>query len=287
MTSPHLNSVTTRDDEPIQVVDNVLRDDDIAVLEENHGNTDSEAPAPQRQRQAVSDHPQPVHRVPVKLREGVEPEKMVDKILNQNLDRIAVREVLGLSPDLLQELWGVKGLPAIKATIPTVWIEDRQIVERSVRFANRIEGIGKHLYACVSPTVTGCIEGTQKVKMLIDSDLQMYAMSKTFWQELEDHLLIDCEIRWSIGSADATLDLVYGVRHSVAIDIGGIQIRFPIFVLNVAAKDLILGRLWERKARAQYDNLDDGSLYITISALDGQREAPFCAVVATNARNRD
>ena len=53
-------------------------------------------------------------KVPVQLRSEAEPEKMVNKILNQNIDRITVREVLGLSPDLLKELWGVKRFLALK-----------------------------------------------------------------------------------------------------------------------------------------------------------------------------
>ena len=47
---------------------------------------------------------QPGRKVPVQLRSEAEPEKMVNKILNQNIDGITVREVLGLLPDLLKEL---------------------------------------------------------------------------------------------------------------------------------------------------------------------------------------
>ena len=54
-----------------------------------------------------------------------------------------------------------------------------------------------------------------------------------------------------------------------------------------AAQNLILGRPWERKVRAQYDNRDDGSLYITISTPDDQRRVVFCAVGKSDERNRD
>jgi hypothetical protein len=95
------------------------------------------------------------------------------------------------------------------------------------------------------------------------------------------------EIRCSIGSANATHNRVFGVCHSVSIDIGGVEITIPVFVLEGAAQDMILGRPWERKARAQYDNRENGSLYITISTLDNQRRAVFCAVGEHNDRNRD
>ena len=71
------------------------------------------------------------------------------------------------------------------------------------------------------------------------------------------------------------------------MNIGGVEVNVPIFVLEEAAQDLILGRPWERKTRAQYDNRDDGSLYITISTPDDQRKVVFCAVGTTDDRNRD
>ena len=237
---------------------------------------------------------QPARKVPVKLRAEAEPEKMVNKILNQNIDGITVREVLGLSPDLLRELWGLKRLPALKgaAQVPAISGDKTGIpvVDDNVNLtSSRVERISveKHLYACASPMVLGRLEGTRKVKMLIDSGSEMCVMSRKLWQELEDELPIDRDIAWSIGSANATRDRVYGVCHSVSVNIGGVEVNVPIFVLEEAAQDLILGRPWERKTRAQYDNRDDGSLYITISTPDDQRKVVFCAVGTTDDRNRD
>ena len=59
--------------------------------------------APRKEREIP-----PNRKVLVQLHSEAEPEKMVNRILNQNIDGITVREVLGLSPDLLEELWGVK-----------------------------------------------------------------------------------------------------------------------------------------------------------------------------------
>jgi len=115
----------------------------------------------------------------------------------------------------------------------------------------------------------------------------MFVMSKKLWKRLEEDLPIDNDVQWSIGSANATQDRVYGVCHSVCIDIGGVEIKVPVFVLDVALQDLILGRPWERKAHAQYDNRDDGSLYISISAPDDQRKVVFCAVGRTDECNRN
>jgi hypothetical protein len=123
--------------------------------------------------------------------------------------------------------------------------------------------------------------------MLIDSGSEMNDMSKGLWEQGQDLLPIDIDIRWSIGSANSTLDRVYGVCHSIIVDIGGVEITGPVFVLEGASQQFILGRPWERRARAQYDNRDDGSLYISITSTDNKRRAIFCAVAEHSERNRD
>jgi hypothetical protein len=153
--------------------------------------------------------------------------------------------------------------------------------------ARRVEGVERQLYACASPMVHGKLEGKLRVKMLVDSGSEMCVMSKDLWHQLRGVLPMDMDIRCSIGSANATHNRVFGVCHAVGIDIGGVEITIPVFVLEGAAQDMILGRPWERKARAQYDTRENGSLYITISTLDNQRRAVFCAVGVHNDRNRD
>ena len=268
----------------------------VEVEEPVDGAQEVQAVKKVRKRAARNDGDiQPARKVPVKLRSEAEPEKIVNKILNQNIDGITVREVLGLSPVLLKELWGIKRLPALKggAQVPAI-SEDKATIGEADRntsqlTSNRITrvSIEKHLYACASPIVLGRLEGTRKIKMLIDSGSEMCVMSKKLWQELEDELSIDQDIALSIGSANATRDRVFGVCHSINVDIGVVDVNVPIFVLDEAVQDLILGRLWERKTRAQYDNRDDGSLYITISTPDNHRKVVFCAVGTTDERNRD
>ena len=64
-------------------------------------------------------------KVPIKLRAEAQPERLVDKILDRAIDKIAVRELLGLSPDLLRETWGIRRLPLLnKTTIPSTKAAD-------------------------------------------------------------------------------------------------------------------------------------------------------------------
>ena len=60
---------------------------------------------------------QPGRRVPVKLRAEGEPEKMVNKILDQSVERITVRELIGFLPDFLRQRWGAERFPALKGAL--------------------------------------------------------------------------------------------------------------------------------------------------------------------------
>ena len=145
----------------------------------------------------------------------------------------------------------------------------------------------KELYACASPTVTGKIEGKLKVKMLIDSGSEMCVMSGDLYERVKGLLPVDTEILWSIGSANSTMDEVFGVCHSVAVEVRGIKLPVPVFILEGASQEFILGRTWDRLALAQHDNRQDGSLYISITSLDDRKKATFCAVADRTDRDRD
>ena len=148
-------------------------------------------------------------------------------------------------------------------------------------------GVLQELYACASPMVVGKVEGKLRVKMLIDSGSEMNVMSKGLWERAQDLLPIDIVVNWSIGSANCTHDRVYGTCHAVAVDIGGVEITVPVFILEGASQQFILGRPWERLAQAQYNNQDDRSLYISIKSIDNKRRAIFCAVAEHSEWNRD
>ena len=100
----------------------------------------------------------------------------------------------------------------------------------------------KALYACASPTGLGKIEGKLKVKILIDSGSEICVMSRDQYDRAKGMLLVDTEIHWSIGSASATMDKVFGVCHALAVKVGGIKIPVPVFILEGTSQEFILGR---------------------------------------------
>ena len=76
------------------------------------------------------------------------------------------------------------------------------------------------------------LEGTKRVKMLIDSGSERCVMSNRLWDELQDELPINRDVAWSIGFANTTRDQVYGICHSVSVNVGGVEVDAPIFVLE-------------------------------------------------------
>ena len=85
-----------------------------------------------------------------------------------------------------------------------------------------------------------------------------------------------------VGSASSTRSQVHGLCREVEVFVGGVKKVLPFFVIEYLAQDVILGRLWERMVRAKHDNRDDGSLFLTISDVEGN-SATFCAVPADHS----
>src|SRR5205807_1248195 len=194
--------------------------------QEQEEDSESEEEAQKKTRRASRKAgTQRARRVPIKLWSEAQPEKMVDKILDQPIDRITMRELLGLSPDLLAEIWGVRRFPPFnKAAIPAMQATD----------------MGAEAMAVAAEITED--KGKGKAR-------------------LEAH----------------TCGLPRGRRPA-----GGLRVLYAC-----ASPQFILGRPWERLARAQYDNRDDGSLYISITSLDSRRRAVFCAADEHSERNRD
>jgi hypothetical protein len=223
---------------------------------------------------------------------------MVNHILDHLIDMITMRALPGLSPDLFQDKWGVRRLPLLnKVAIPSTQVVDissgvmatttRAMEEVTEEGRPRTAQAGAHTCG-VPPLPTGrmCylgppgakrlrlahsygkIEGKTRVKMLIDSGSERNVMSKGLWEQAQELLPIDTDICWSIGSANSTHGRVYRVCHSIMVDISGVEITGPVFVLEGSSQQFILGWPWEQQARAQYYNPDDGSLYISIMSRD-------------------
>jgi len=62
-------------------------------------------------------------------------------------------------------------------------------------------------------------------------------------------LPIDMDIKWRINTYNTDSEVEgsgpIGVCHAVPIDIGGVEVKQPVFVVEYATQDLLLGRPWE------------------------------------------
>ena len=106
-------------------------------------------------------------------------------------------------------------------------------------------------------------------------------------------LPIDRRVDWCINGYNTETNAMLeearpiGCCHDVSIDVGGVEVKLPVFVVEHCNSDIILGRPWERMVRAQYINEDDGSLTVIIKSLDGCRVAEFCVVKGEHERNQE
>ena len=155
--------------------------------DENDSESEEEQPQPKKTRRARKTGVQQERKVSIKLRAEAQPKRMVDKILDQAIDMITVRELLALSPDLLLEIWGIRRVALLnKTTIPSTQAVDiglgTTVVTASAKGPEGLQGLRvevcmirglKELYACTSPTVMGKIACKLEVKMIIDSGSEM------------------------------------------------------------------------------------------------------------------
>ena len=164
------------------------------------------------------------------LRESIDISELSKRMLDTLVPGVTVRELLSISPDLIQQWFGVKCVPPIKNKEPDAQVNS--IKKEAMR----------KLYACASPKYKGRIE-EDEFEMLIDSGAELCLMSRNVFEELE--LPIDLTVDWSVGSANSQKTKAYGICHDVPVTVGGITARCRFFVLENLSQDIILGRPWE------------------------------------------
>ena len=188
---------------------------------------------------------------------------------------VIVKELLSISPDMIQQWFGVKRVPPLKK-------EPLKKEPDARAYAVKWKEAMRKLYACASPKCKGRIEDIE-FEMLIDSGAELCLMSREVFEELG--IPIDFSIDWSVGLVNSQKTKAYGICHDVPVAVGGITARCRFFVLENLSQDVILGRPWERLVRAKHDNRDDGSCYTTIYDEHGNT-ATFCSVPMHYERNR-
>lgn len=206
---------------------------------------------------------------------------LTEKIRNVEIRGVTLGELLDVVPTLptkVKEEWR----PNVLNMSTDLTAEDVERAEATVLRIERMAALNK-LYAVASPMVVGKVDGV-RVKMLLDGGAELCLISKEFFDEMSSPVdkTVDCDI----STATTESAKAYGACHEVEVNIGGLITTASFFVVEGLSQRVILGRPWERRVRAKYDNRDDGSCWTTIQDEEGN-QVEFCSVKADHRRNRD
>jgi hypothetical protein len=225
------------------------------------------------------------YRLGSELRESITIAEIGEKVMQMPIS-LTFGEVLAASPDLaahFSEQARKRRRPLTNTTNTTEAAAANEISAN----VNSVNG-PQAFYALPSGRAKTIVEGSLTIDALCDSGSELILMPHRVFERL--NLPIDTDINWTINGyakakEQAPNDLL-GVCHEVRLNVGGVEVTVPVFVVTDLSNDLILGRPWEREVRASFINEDDGSLTVVIKSKDGRRVVRFCAVKGEHERNR-
>lgn len=142
------------------------------------------------------------------------------------------------------------------------------------------------LYANPSVRATAMLDCQIKANSLLEGGSEVNVMPQRTFDKLD--FPIDTDIMWKINSfgSKSPLDGCVGVCHGLPVDIGGVEVKVPDFVVEKSGHDLLLGRPWGKMACAVFINEDNGDYVCRIKSPDGRRIVQFVAAKADHPRNR-
>jgi hypothetical protein len=221
------------------------------------------------------------YHLALKINETVTIADVGEKIMNTPI-QLNLRELCAVSP----EISGYMHDQTRKHRMPLEPITMTAITTVNV---NAISAV-KVLYACASGRAKVVLNGEIKCTALLDNGSEVNIMSGRLFRQL-DNPPIDTDVKWRINAfntpEESKASGVLGLCHRMSVDIGGVDVDVPIFVVEDSVQDLLLGRPWERAVRASFVNEDDGSYTVLIKSPDGRRIVKFCAATASHERNRE
>ena len=230
-------------------------------------------------------HPQ--YRYASELSKKVNISEIGEKIMDTPI-QLRLRELFATSPDVatyIHEQTRKRRVP-IEIAPET---GDTNLIVANVR--NSQYEYEKSYYALPSGRAKVSVDGRLVVDAILDPGSELNIIPRRVFERL--NIPIDNTIRWRVNGFDTDTAAAIefsnpiGVCHDVPINVGGVEVKQQIFVVEHCNSDLLLGRPWDRSTRAQYINGDDGSLMVIIKAPDGKRQVEFMAIPGQHERNRE
>ena len=228
--------------------------------------------------------PQKKYRLASDLSQTISVAQIGEKIMDTPV-QLSVRDVLAVSSEVSVYLHeqtrkrrilidGTPTGPTLAALNPIATAAATEAHADSVS-----AGHLKRLYACPSPKAKVTLDHNLKVSSLLDGGSEVNITPRGIFEK--SHLAMDPDIHWRIDTYNTATneylgnDGPIGVCRDVSVDIGSVDVKQHIFVVEHSNHDLILGRPWERLVRAVFTNEDDGSLTVRIKCKDNQRVTQF------------
>ena len=197
------------------------------------------------------------YRLLDKMADEADLERIFSKMMDQ-ASGLTVREVLASSAELRKMCY--------KKQTPRAAID---IVVRSARLRPSPEhAADKDLYACGCPTAWVSIDG-MRIKAMFDGGSEINLISKA--KALEARLPLRRGTAINILGITGAISKFKGVCMAVEVNLGRARRIVPIFVVDGADYDLILRRVYKRKARFTKTNNDDGTCDIQVTGEDRER----------------
>jgi len=229
------------------------------------------------------------YRLASKLQESINLDEIGEKIMDVQIS-LSLNEIFGISSDVSN--WLNDRTRRTRRPIDTTAASFTTDGNVSSISANINSVTAKPLYACPSGRAPTLLNNKVDVFALLDDGSELNLMPKRTWEQLG--IPIDTDINWRINGYDSKGTIgskteysgPVGVCHSVIVNIGGVEARVPIFVVEHSNQDLLLGRPWARHVRAVFINEDNGDYTCIIKSPDGRFQAEFVAAKGEHERNR-
>ena len=229
------------------------------------------------------------------LDKNVKTDQIGEKIMNTPI-QLSIREILAVSGEIADYLHDqtrkrripIEDRPAATAPAPAPTAVQATTAASSISSINVNSVNTKSYYTLPSDHTKITLDDQLSMNATLDNESEVNMMPKHMFERM--NLPIDTEIHWRINAynIDSGLEAAgsIDVCHDIPINLGGIEVKQHIFVMEYSNADLILGRSWERAVRASYINEDDDSYIIHIKSQDDRREVQFCAVRGQHERNQ-
>ena len=224
------------------------------------------------------------------LSQSISAAQIAKKILGTTVE-LSVEEVLAVSSDVSGCIYD----QARKRRIPNEPIIDVNPSKNTTVNSNANVNSVRTFYACPSGHAKVSLNREINVDALLDDGSELNLMPRHTFERT--NLPIDPDINWRINGYDSKTKAglenlekkggVIGVCHDVPVDIGGIEVRQHIFVVEHTNSDLILGMPWRRSARLETTFDENGSYMMKIKSQDGRRVAQWIAAPGEHERNRE